>query len=65
MSAFPSRRYRVTVVEWLSHVAIIEATSAEQAEEAALEIRGTDAEMNRFSFEDSGVSGVIVDELLE
>jgi hypothetical protein len=61
VSALPSRRYRVTVIEWLPHVAIIEATSVEQAEEIALAIRGTDAESERFLFEDGGVSDVTVE----
>jgi len=63
MSALPSRRYRVVVVEWLSHVGVIEATSKEAAKARALEIWGTETESGTFTFEDSGVSDVMIDEL--
>jgi hypothetical protein len=63
MSALPLRRYRVVVLEWLSHVAVIEAQSRAEAEAQALDL------WNRadgsFSFEDQGIDGVIADELPE
>lgn len=61
MSAFPSRRYRVVVLEWLSHTAVIEASSKEEAEAKALDL-WNEAD-GSFSFEDQGVDGVIADEL--
>ena len=61
MSAFPSRRYRVVVLEWLSHTALIEASSKEEAEAKGLDL-WNEAD-GSFSFEDQGVDGVIADEL--
>ena len=63
MSALPTRRYRVTVIDWQAHVGTIEAASSEEAEEKALEIRGTDAEAEIFSFEDGGVSNVWAEDI--
>jgi hypothetical protein len=59
----PARRWRVTVIEWLSHKAIIEAETAEQAEARAYELWAENAEHEVFSFSDSGVDGVVVDEM--
>ena len=63
MSAFPSRRYRVVVLEWLSHEAVVEASSKEEAEIKGLDL-WNDAD-GSFSFEDSGIDGVVADELPE
>jgi len=63
MSALPSRRYRVVVLEWLSHVAVIEATSAEEAEAKARELWSSNDETQAFSFNDSGIDGVQVEAL--
>jgi hypothetical protein len=63
MSALSSRRYRVTIIEWISYVGVIEAASSDEAEEMALDIRGTDAENDMFSFKDSGVSDVLVEKI--
>jgi hypothetical protein len=54
------RLWRVTVLEWLSHVTIIEADTAEEAEEKALELREVDIEA--FRHLDSGLDGVVVEE---
>jgi len=62
MSALPSRRYRVVVLEWLSHVAVIEATSSEEAEAKAMELWSSNDETEVFSFNDSGIDGVQVEE---
>jgi hypothetical protein len=61
MSTLPLKRYRV-VVEWLSHVAVIEAASKEEAETKGLDL-WIETDMTAFSFEDQGVESVIADEL--
>lgn len=61
MSALPLRRYRVVVLEWLSHEAVVEASSKEEAEIKGLDL-WNDAN-GSFSFEDSGIDGVVADEL--
>ena len=53
--------YRVTVIEWLSHKALIEAESPEQAEAKARNLWADNAEHNVFAFEDSGIDGVMVE----
>jgi hypothetical protein len=58
----PLKRYRVVVLEWLAHDAVIEAASKEDAEAKGLELwneQGSDI----FSFDDQGVDGVTADEL--
>jgi hypothetical protein len=62
MSALPSRRYRVVVLEWLSHTAVVEASSKEEAEAKGLDLWNA-ADGESFSFEDSGIDGVVADEL--
>lgn len=57
------QRYRVTVLEWLSHCAIIEATSPDAAEAEARRLWDENAEGEHFQFEDSGIDGVVVDPL--
>jgi DpnD/PcfM-like protein len=59
-----TKTYRVVVVEWLSHKAVIEATSAEEAESQARELWANDAEHDAFNFEDSGIDGVTAEEVL-
>lgn len=61
MSALPSKRYRIVILEWLSHKAVVEASSKEEAEAKGLDL-WNQAE-GAFSFEDQGVDGVIADEL--
>ena len=63
MSAPSLKTYRVVVIEWLSHKAVIEAESAEHAEEEAWRLWAEKGESEIFSFEDSGVDGVVVDEM--
>jgi hypothetical protein len=58
----PPRKWRVTVIEWLSHVAVIQAETAKQAEEQARELWAENAEHEVFHFEDSDVDCVIVDD---
>jgi hypothetical protein len=62
MSAPALKRYRVVVLEWLSHVAVIEAASKEDAEAKGLELWNK-VDVEGFDFDDSGVDGVIADEL--
>jgi hypothetical protein len=52
----------VTVIEWLSHDAVIEATSPEEAEAKARELWENNAEHGIFVFRDSGIDGVTVDD---
>ena len=65
MSA-PSLRpaYRVVVVEWLSHTAVIEAESARHAEAEARRLWAQNAESAIFSFEDSGIDAVVAEVML-
>jgi hypothetical protein len=56
-----TRRWRVTVIEWLSHKAVIEADTAEEAEAKAEQLWAED--MEAFSFSDGGLDGVVVDEM--
>jgi hypothetical protein len=63
MSAPALKRYRVVVLEWLSHKAIIEATDAAAAEAEARRLWEDNAEHEAFSFDDSGIDGVQVEEL--
>jgi len=58
----PPRKWRVTAIEWLSHVASIEADTAEQAEALACELWAKNREHEAFHFEDSDVDCIIVDE---
>lgn len=59
----PRQRYRVTVLEWLSHDAIIEASSPEAAEAEARRLWDENGEHEVFQFEDSGIDGIVVDPL--
>jgi hypothetical protein len=54
------RQWRVTVIEWLSHVAVIEADTAEQDEAEARSLWAEDGEQRG----GSGIDGVVVDEAL-
>ena len=58
----PTRpRFRVTVIEWLSHSAFIEADDATAAEAEARRLWDENAEHDLFRFEESGIDGVVVD----
>lgn len=63
MSTLPNKRFRVTVLEWLSHKAILEAPDAKAAEAEARRLWDENAEHQVFHFEDSGIDGVLVDEI--
>jgi hypothetical protein len=58
------RRFRVVAIEWLSHRAEIEATSPEAAEAQARELFTNNAEHEVFAFEDSGLDGFVIEEVL-
>lgn len=63
MSALPLKRFRVVVIEWLAHKAVIEATDAAAAEAEARRLWEANAEHEVFSFDDSGIDGVQVEEI--
>ena len=58
-----AKRYRVVVIEWLTHDAIIEASDASAAEAEARRLWATNAEHQLFSFDDSGIDGFEVEEV--
>jgi hypothetical protein len=57
------KTYRVVVIEWLSHKAIIRAESAQHAEAEARRMWAENNEHDVFRFEDSGIDGVDVEEV--
>jgi len=57
------KSYRVVVVEWLSHQAIIKAKSARHAGNNARDMWAANAEHDVFRFEDGGVDAVHVEEV--
>jgi hypothetical protein len=57
-----ARKWHVTAIEWLSHVAVIEADTAEQAEAKARDLWAENAEHEVFRFSDAGLDGIVVDE---
>ena len=57
------KRFRVVVIEWLSHNAVIEAPDALAAEAEARRLWADNAEHQRFSFDDFGIDGVQVEEI--
>ena len=63
MSTLPLKRFRIVVIEWLSHDAIIEAPSAQAAEAEARRLWAENAEHEVFSFDDSGIDGIQVEEV--
>jgi hypothetical protein len=63
MSTLPLKRFRVVVIEWLSHDAIIEAPSAQAAEAEARRLWAENAEHEVFSFDDSDIDGIQVEEV--
>jgi hypothetical protein len=56
------RKWRVTVIEWLSHIAVIEAATPEEAEALARQFWAENGEHEEFRFSDSGLDGIVVDE---
>jgi hypothetical protein len=63
MSA-PTKRFRVVVIEWLTHDAILEATDATAAEAEARRLWAENAEHQHFQFAESGIDGIQVEEVL-
>ncbi len=63
MSAPALKRFRVVVIEWLSHDAIIEAPDAAAAKAEARRLWDTNAEHQLFSFDNSGIDGIEVEEV--
>jgi hypothetical protein len=63
MSAPTLKRFRVVVIEWLSHDAILEAPDAIAAEAEARHLWADNAEHEVFSFDNSGIDGVDVEEV--
>ena len=63
MNAPALKRFRVVVIEWLSHDAIIEAPDEAAAEAEAQRLWATKDEHELFSFDDSGIDGVDVEEI--
>ncbi len=59
----PLKSYHVVVIEWLSHKAVIEAASPDQAEAKARQLWADNGEHEVFSFDDSGIDGVVVEEV--
>ena len=55
-----TKRYCVTVIEWLSHDIVLDADSAEGAEVQARALWADDVARERFRFRDSGIDGVEV-----
>ncbi len=54
------KTYRVVLVEWLSHVAIIRAENAQHARDEALRTWAA-SEDGAFQFEDNGIESVDVE----
>ena len=63
MSAPALKRFRVVVIEWLSHEAFIEAPDATAAEAEARRLWATNDEHQLFSFDNSGIDGIDVEEV--
>jgi len=63
MSTPALKRFRVVVIEWLSHDAVIEAADASAAEAEARRLWAANDGDQTFSFEDSGIDGIQVEEI--
>ena len=59
------RRYRVTVIEWLSHKTVIEATSAQEAQALVRDLFERKDVTDIFRFDDSGIDSVDAEEIEE
>jgi len=55
------QRYRVSVLEWLSYSAVIEAADPVAAEAEARRLWDENAEHEHFKFRDSGIDGIEVE----
>ena len=62
MSAPALKRYRVVVIEWLTHDAVIEAEDEILAEDEARRLWTSNSEHELFSFDYSGIDSVHVEE---
>lgn len=60
MSEVHPTRYRVTIIEWLSHTIHVNAADTEEAESVALERFADNNEDPAFTCFDGGVDEVIV-----
>ena len=63
MSTLPLKRFHVTVIEWLAHKAVIEASDAVAAEAETRRLWDANEEHQFFSFDDSGIDGIHVEEI--
>jgi hypothetical protein len=59
------RRYRVAVIEWNSHNAVIEATSEAEARRKAERLWMEGDDNSLFSYESCGFEGAVAEELPE
>ncbi len=59
------RRYRVAIIEWTSHKAVIEAPSEAEAAEKARRLWMEGDDNTLFSYESSGFEGAVAEELPE
>ena len=57
------KSFRVVVIEWLTHDAVIEAEDEILAEDEARRLWADNAEHQLFSFRDSGIDGVEIEEI--
>ena len=57
MSAPALKRYRIVVIEWLTHDAVIEAEDEILAEDEARRLWADNAEHQLFRFRDLGIDG--------
>jgi hypothetical protein len=62
-TTLPLKRFRVTVIEWLTHKATISAPDAQAAEAETQRLWAENAEHEVFSLDDSGIDGIEVEEL--
>lgn len=56
------KTYRVTVIEWLAHVTVLQAADRDEAIEEARRLWLSREHDDRFEFEDSDLDTVIADE---
>ncbi len=63
MSSAALKSYRVVVIEWLSHDAVIEAADECAAEAEARRLWTTNGEHQLFCFDDSGIDGIMVEKV--
>jgi hypothetical protein len=62
MSNPPKRRWHVTAIEWLSHRAIVEADTEDEARAQAQRLWSENAEHEAFRFSDAGLDGFHIEE---